>query len=517
MNVVVCVKQIPDPAVPGVLAADHTLDRAVKLILDESDSYGVEMALQLVDAAGDGEVTLVSMVPNGEVSGLRTALAMGAAKAILVSDEALHGSDALSTAKVLARCVERAGGIDLVLTATEATDGYTGTVPAQIGELLGWPSLTFAKHIEVNDGKVTIQRQTEAGYDVVEASLPAVVSVTAGVVEPALPVVQRNHGREEQAGRRGHRGRSRVRRVAGRLGRRASGDRECRTGAGPSIRREVRRRRDRRREDRRVPRAAEGGLTVMVDKIWVFAESADGKATSATLELCTKARELASTVQVCYAGSDVEAVAASAGEYGASTLFAIDPGDGLPGQVAAAAIAQLAADHHPDAMLFAQSYDGRDTIARLSVKLDRPVLTNGMSLSDDNGLVFGTAIFGGVTLVDVKLTGGAPALIAIRPKSFAAESAGGNVAAIEPVAAVDAGRAAEAKVLERHVEEQQGPKLEEASVVVSGGRGIGAAENYAPLVEALARELKGAWGASPRSSTPAGCRTRCRSARPARP
>ncbi|MGO9874481.1 MAG: electron transfer flavoprotein subunit alpha/FixB family protein [Acidimicrobiia bacterium] len=234
----------------------------------------------------------------------------------------------------------------------------------------------------------------------------------------------------------------------------------------------------------------------MVDKIWVFAESADGKATSATLELCTKARELASTVQVCYAGSDVEAVAASAGEYGASTLFAIDPGDGLPGQVAAAAIAQLAADHQPDAMLFAQSYDGRDAIARLSVKLDRPVLTNGMSLSDDNGLVFGTAIFGGVTLVDVKLTGGAPALIAIRPKSFTAESAGGNAAAIEPVAAVDAGRAAEAKVLERHVEEQQGPKLEEASVVVSGGRGIGAAENYAPLVEALARELKGAWGAS---------------------
>jgi len=187
MNVVVCVKQIPDPAVPGSLAADHTLDRAGKLILDESDSYGVEMGLQLVDAAGDGEVTLISMVPNGEVSGLRTALAMGAAKAILVSDDALHGADALSTAKVLAKCVERAGNIDLVLTATESTDGYTGTVPAQIGELLGWPALTFAKHIEINDNTVRIQRQTEAGYDVVEASLPAVVSVTAGVVEPRYP------------------------------------------------------------------------------------------------------------------------------------------------------------------------------------------------------------------------------------------------------------------------------------------------------------------------------------------
>jgi len=127
------------------------------------------------------------MAPNNEVSGLRTALAMGAAKAILISDDALAGSDALSTAKVLAKAVERAGEVDLVMAATESTDGYTGTTPAQVAELLGWPSLTFAKHVEIGDGKVTIQRQTEAGYDVVESSLPAVVSVTAGVVEPRYP------------------------------------------------------------------------------------------------------------------------------------------------------------------------------------------------------------------------------------------------------------------------------------------------------------------------------------------
>jgi electron transfer flavoprotein beta subunit len=188
MHVVVCVKQIPDPAIPGELdPSTHTLKREGKLILDESDSYGVEMALQLVDKAGGGEVTLVSMAPNEEVSGLRTALAMGAARAILVSDPALAGSDALSTAKVLAKAIERAGDVDLVLAATESTDGYTGTIPAQIAELLGWPSLTFAKHVEVGDGKVIIWRQTEAGYDVVEASLPAVVSVTAGVVEPRYP------------------------------------------------------------------------------------------------------------------------------------------------------------------------------------------------------------------------------------------------------------------------------------------------------------------------------------------
>src|SRR5437016_11079228 len=97
MNVVVCVKQIPDPASPGQLdPSDHTLVRQGKLILDDSDAYGVEMGLRLAEAAGGGEVTLVSMAPNREVSGLRTALAMGAAKAILVSDPALQGSDARS-------------------------------------------------------------------------------------------------------------------------------------------------------------------------------------------------------------------------------------------------------------------------------------------------------------------------------------------------------------------------------------------------------------------------------------
>jgi len=188
MNVVVCVKQIPDPAVPGELTSDHRLKRdGAKAILDESDSYGVEMALQLVDKAGSGEVILISMAPNGEVSGLRQALAMGAARAVLVSDDALAGADALTTSKILAKAVERAGGVDLVLAATESSDGYTGTVPAQIAELLGWPSLTFAKQVDIADGTVTIQRQTEAGYDVVQASLPAVVSVTAGVVEPRYP------------------------------------------------------------------------------------------------------------------------------------------------------------------------------------------------------------------------------------------------------------------------------------------------------------------------------------------
>ena len=188
MNVIVCVKQIPDPALPGELdSSTKTLKRDGKLILDESDSYGVEMALQLVDAAGGGEVSLVSMAPNGEVSGLRTALAMGAAKGVLVSDPELQGSDALTTAKVLAAAIGRLGEFDLVIAGTESSDGYTGTVPEQIAEVLGLPSVTFAKHIVNDGGTLKVDRQTEAGYDEVSCPLPAVVSVTAGVVEPRYP------------------------------------------------------------------------------------------------------------------------------------------------------------------------------------------------------------------------------------------------------------------------------------------------------------------------------------------
>src|SRR5580765_8260267 len=160
MNVVVCVKQIPDPATPGALdPGSHTLKREGKLILDESDSYGVEMALQLATAAGGGEVSLVSMAPNDEVSGLSTALAMGAAKAVLVSDPALQGSDALTTAKIIAAAVQRLGGADLVIAATESTDGYTGTVPEQVAALLDLPSVTFAKHVEIDGQTLKVNRQ----------------------------------------------------------------------------------------------------------------------------------------------------------------------------------------------------------------------------------------------------------------------------------------------------------------------------------------------------------------------
>jgi electron transfer flavoprotein beta subunit len=183
MDIVVCVKQIPDPAAPQSFDSSNNLNRSGKLILDEADTYGVEMALQLVDKAGGGEVTVVSMGSGADVAGLRNALALGATKAVIVSDDSLRGSDALSTAKVLAAAIKRQS-FDLVLAATESSDGYTGTTPVQLAELLGLPSITFAKAVSVEGTELKVSRQTEAGYDEVTAPLPALVTVTAGVVEP---------------------------------------------------------------------------------------------------------------------------------------------------------------------------------------------------------------------------------------------------------------------------------------------------------------------------------------------
>ena len=178
-----CVKQIPDPAAAQSLDDHHRLDRSAKLILDEADTYGVEVALRLVEAAGDGEVILVSMGDAADISGIRSALAMGAARATVVADSSLRGADALVTAKVLAAAISRHAP-DLVVCATESSDGYTGTMPVQLAQLLDLPALTFATSVSVEGTTVVTHRQTEAGYDEVSAELPALVTVTAGVVEP---------------------------------------------------------------------------------------------------------------------------------------------------------------------------------------------------------------------------------------------------------------------------------------------------------------------------------------------
>jgi electron transfer flavoprotein beta subunit len=187
MKIAVCVKQIPDPATPYELDPEtHFVARPNDQVLDDTDRYGVEVALQLAEASEGTTITLVSMSPAGNLQGIRQALAMGADKAVVVNDPALRGSGALVTAKILAAAIA-AEEPDLVITGTESTDGYTGVVPQQLAELLGLPSLTFARKVELSGDVLNIERQTSGGYDVVEAQLPALVSVTSGAVEPRYP------------------------------------------------------------------------------------------------------------------------------------------------------------------------------------------------------------------------------------------------------------------------------------------------------------------------------------------
>jgi electron transfer flavoprotein beta subunit len=189
MQVVVLVKYVPEPLGTPTLGEDFLLVReGVEGALDPGDEYAVEAALQLVEAHG-GEVTLVSMGPEVAISAIRKGLSMGAHQGVLISDASLRGADALVTAKVLATAVGR-NPFDLVVAGVESTDGYTGTLPMTVAEILGIPSATFARQVEVNDGTLRIERQTEGGYDVVECPLPALATVTGSAAEPRYPTLK---------------------------------------------------------------------------------------------------------------------------------------------------------------------------------------------------------------------------------------------------------------------------------------------------------------------------------------
>lgn len=190
MRIAVFVKQVPDPSGAGRLdpATNLLVREGVEVVLDPGDAYGIEAALQLAEAS-QGEVVVISMGGERALEVVRKAMAMGAGSGLHVFDQRLRGSDALATARVLAAAVSRVAP-DLVVAGTESTDGYTGIVPAAVAELLGWPSLTFAKHLELSGSTVRVQRQTPAGHDLVEAELPAVVTVTGGINEPRYPTLK---------------------------------------------------------------------------------------------------------------------------------------------------------------------------------------------------------------------------------------------------------------------------------------------------------------------------------------
>lgn len=187
-NIAVLVKQVPDTYSERKLSeSDHTLDReSADAVLDEINEKAVEQALQIKEA-GEGEVTAISMGPDRATDAIRKALSMGADKAVHISDESLHGTDTVATAKVLTSAINHIGGVELVIAGNEASDGRGGAIPAMVAELLGLPQVTFAREVSVDGNNVTAERETEEGITHLEANLPAVVSVSEKINEPRYP------------------------------------------------------------------------------------------------------------------------------------------------------------------------------------------------------------------------------------------------------------------------------------------------------------------------------------------
>ena len=192
MRIVVLVKQVPDPN-SVVYQIDPGTKRLVRdgvtNVLDPGAEVALEAALQLAEKAGDSTVTVVSMGPEDAIDAIRRALAMGATEGALVTDEALEGSDALSTAKALAAAIKEVG-FDIIFCATESTDGYSGMVPGMVAELLGIPHLSFIRTLEIAGGALTGQRVTANGYQVVTCGLPLLVAIASGSHEPRYPALK---------------------------------------------------------------------------------------------------------------------------------------------------------------------------------------------------------------------------------------------------------------------------------------------------------------------------------------
>jgi electron transfer flavoprotein beta subunit len=188
MKIVVLVKHVPDATADRTFSeADHTTDRVgVDGLLSELDEYAVEEALTIAEA-GDGEVVVLTMGPEQAADALRKGLQMGASSAVHVVDDALHGSDAVATSLVLEKAIRKVGDVDLVLTGMASTDGGMSVVPAMLGERLGLPHVGFVGELTVADGTVTGRRDGDAASEAVEASLPAIVSVTDQINEPRYP------------------------------------------------------------------------------------------------------------------------------------------------------------------------------------------------------------------------------------------------------------------------------------------------------------------------------------------
>ena len=367
VKIAVCVKQVPDATVHKRLdPATNRLDRSGEGALNATDVNAVEEALRLKEATG-GEVVVVSLGPEKAMDSLRKALAMGADRAVLVSDDAAAGSDLVATSHALAKALEREEA-DLVLFGQQSSDGDGAVLWAAVSDRLRRPMVSQVAELTVDGSAVTGKRQTEFGYDVIAAPLPAVVAVSDAINEPRYPSLKGIMGAKSkpqevvsladlgvEPGDVGESGsRTTVRAVA-------PPPREERPG-------EDRGRRQRRGEDRRLPRREAADLMATL----VFLETHDGEPTKGGLGVLSKAAALGGDVAGVVLGTGVRDAAAKAGAYGASRVYVVEDealAAPLP-QPRVDALEAVVAESGAENILFAASVLAADVAAGLAARLE---------------------------------------------------------------------------------------------------------------------------------------------------
>ena len=428
----------------------------------------------------------------------------------------------MGTSTVLAAAIRKAAP-DLVICGMASTDGSMGVLPSMIAERLGWPAATLAAELSVADGTVTIRRDGDTASLTVEAPLPAVVSVTDQSGEARYPSMKGILAAKEKP--------VEVWTLAdvgvepGAVGLAAAWSKVTSADPRPP-RRPAAWFRTRTGRDRphwssswppastseQPPERAENERLVRMAEVLVVAELVEGVVTKPTCELVTLARRLGDPVVVVF-GDGAEAVAAKVGQYGATRVLSVtDPAiDDYLVAPKAEALAQVAESLGPAAVLLTSTAEGKEVAGRLAIKLGSGLITDATDIAGDGTTT--QSVFAGSYRVTASVEQGAP-VVTVKPNAVTPEPAASSPA-VEPVAVTISDAAKTARITAREPKQASGrPRLTEAAVVVSGGRGTGGDFSE---VEALADALHGAVGASRPRSTRAGTRTPTRSGRPARP